>query len=53
MIKEWSGRWESKIPLVRATLSKNHEVANAKGAACDYCVKNAVTPANASDLQRK
>jgi hypothetical protein len=27
---------------------RNHGVASARSAACDYCVKNAVIPANAS-----
>jgi hypothetical protein len=49
--EKWSGRWESKIPLVDCGRFLIMVLQALMSTACDYCAKNVATAANASEPQ--
>jgi hypothetical protein len=50
-IGNWSGRWESKIPLGDFGRFRIMVLQALMSTACDYCVENRATAANASEPQ--
>jgi hypothetical protein len=48
---DWSGRWESKTPLGHCAPFRIMVLQAWQSAACDYCVENGATRANASQCR--